>query len=139
MTAYTPYRRHLTTSLRQERGTQGLRVPTLRLAGLSTEDVYIKDISLLIFFLSSLCILFPSSPTYSRIDSVSLRTPICLYRALLDLSRDNGPTHHGNVRPVAEVVCWWLFAISAVGMSLITELNNGLGQPWDFDIAIDAM
>ena len=91
MTARTPYRRHLTTSLRQERGTQGLRVPTLRLAGLSTEDVYIKDISLLIYFLSSLYILFPLSLTYSRIDLVSLYTPICLSRALLDLSRDNIP------------------------------------------------
>ena len=88
MTARTTYGSHMTTGLRQEQGTQGFRGTILRLAGLSTKNVYIKDIPFLIFFLSSLCLLFPSPPTYSRIDSVSLRTPICLYRALLDLSRD---------------------------------------------------
>ena len=61
MTAYTTYGSHMTTSLRQERGTQGFRGTILRLAGLSTENVYIKDIPFHIFFLSSLCILFPLS------------------------------------------------------------------------------
>ena len=89
MTAYIIYGSYMTISLRQERGTQGFRGMILRLAGLSTENIYIKDISLLIFFLSSLYILFPLSLTYSRIDLVSLYTPICLSRALLDLSRDN--------------------------------------------------
>ena len=61
MTARMTYGSHMTTGLRQERGTQGFRGTILRLAGLSTENVYIKDIPFHIFFLSSLYILFPLS------------------------------------------------------------------------------
>ena len=61
MTACMTYGSHMTTGLRQEQGTQGFRGTILRLAGLSTENVYIKDIPFYIFFLSSLYILFPLS------------------------------------------------------------------------------